>query len=389
MNKKFTIGIIIVTVLLGTTLWEYTALGKGKNLHVKVAEIKMGDIKSYLSTSAVIKSKKIKEYYGLQLRVRKVNVKAGDKVKKGQVLVIYDTADLDNAIRQARLNYSSALLQKKMLEKAKREGSELDNEIIELESQIGDLYSTFSDSSEFQEKLVELKQRRALIKPVTEEQIQQAENAVVIAKIGLDSASGKLKGDSGKILAEFDGVITSVNAVEGGVVNPMLPAVVEMDLSNLKAVVSVGKFDASRLRIGQGAEVKTGAGLIKGKVSFIEPVAKKVVSPTGGDTMLNAEIELLEETQGLKVDFDTDVNILVGEAYNVVKLPSEAIKNDKEDRNFIYIYKDGRAYERSVKLGIQSEMEAEIVEGLKPGEKVILNPPAWIKNGLLVKESEN
>ncbi|MDP4088841.1 MAG: efflux RND transporter periplasmic adaptor subunit [Bacillota bacterium] len=389
MNRKATVVFFIVIILCGTLLWKYSASGMARNLSVKTAIIERGDVKSYLSTNAVIKSKLTREYYGLQLKVSRVNIKIGDSVKKGQVLVTYDVSDLDSAIKQAQLNYCNAVLQKKLLENANKELQDLDVEIEALESRMGEASFGLIDTMELksvQSRLAESRQKRAVMKPVSREMLEQAENAISLSAIALNTAKTKLGAGRGRMTAEFDGIITAVNAVEGYPGNPALPAVVEMDLNKLKAVISVGKYDASRIKVGQEAEVKTDSGMIKGKVTFVEPVAKKVMSPTGGDTMLSAEIDLPEGAEKLKVDFDTDAHILTGEAFNVVKVPSEAIRTDKEGRFFVYMLKDGKASEKAIKIGLQSEMEAEAAEGLMPGDKVILNPGAALKDGLTVRE---
>ena len=90
----FVLGIIISFPII---------LGKknDKSISVKTSNVEIGDISSHLNTTATIKSKTIKEYYGPQLKANKVNFKVGDSVKTRDVIVSYDIQDISNAIKQA------------------------------------------------------------------------------------------------------------------------------------------------------------------------------------------------------------------------------------------------------------------------------------------------
>lgn len=65
----------------------------------------------YISTT--VKSKSNKEYYGLQAKIKKINVHVGDNVRIGDTLVIYETQDLASTVNQAQIQYENSVLQKK------------------------------------------------------------------------------------------------------------------------------------------------------------------------------------------------------------------------------------------------------------------------------------
>jgi HlyD family secretion protein len=397
MKKRIIIGILIIILLGGGFFARRSAASRVRFTQVKAGAVTVGDVKSYLSTTAVIKSKNSKDYYGQQLRVSKVNVKVGDSVRAGQVLVSFDASDLNNSVRQAEIQYNNAVLSKQMLvnsnNEVKNKIADIDKQISEIDKQItevkkGQNPTDAAKLTQLETQKTQLKQTRDSIKPISNEQLKQSDNQIALAKIALDSARARVSDGKENIVAEFDGVVTAVNVVEGGMGNLAQPAVTVQDIENLKAVVSVGKYDAEKIRLDQPAEVRDSRGMLKGKVSFIDPVAKKSMGASGAETSLNTEIDILDRAESLRVDFDTDINILLGEKTNVIKVPAEAVKSDKSGNAYVFVIEEGRAVERPVKLGLQSDMEAEVLEGLKDGERVILNPVAAIKSGTPVTEDE-
>jgi HlyD family secretion protein len=400
MKRKTIIWILVLAVIGSVIIFRMSNKNKVKDVGVKTAQVQQGDIKAYLSTTGTVKSKSSKDYYPLQGKVKKVNVKVGDAVTTGQVLVEYDVMDPNLAVKQAQIQYDNSVLQKKILQNSdnqiKNNISDLDKQISDLDKQIEELQKSpeglqkLADMKDPNNPIVKrqtLKNTRDSLKPISNEQYKQADNAIALAKLGLDSAKQNLSKSQDKIVADIDGVVTALTAVEGTAAMAAQPAVTVQNLENLKVLVSVGKYDANRIKLDQEATVKSGDKELKAKVAAIDPAAKKSVSATGAETTLGVEIDILERAENLKIDFDTDVDVLLGQVNNVVKVPAESIRTNKAGKTFIYAVENGKAVEREVKLGLQSDMEAQIVEGAKAGEKVILNPSENIKSGTAVKET--
>ncbi len=143
-----------------------------------------------------------------------------------------------------------------------------------------------------------------------------------------------------------------------------------------------------KVKKGMKAVVKDNDKKYEGKVDFIAPTAKKAAKETGAnDVTLDCEIYLPKNSaKDLRIGFDVDVDILLGESKNVLKLPLESIKTDKYNKSHVYVVEEGKVKEKLVQLGTQSDMEAEIISGLKLGEKVIVNPNSSIRTGVSVQE---
>lgn len=383
MKKKIIIWIIIIVVIGGFISYRVANKNKAKVIQVKTVTVVQGEVKSYLSTTGTIKSKNSKDYFPLQGKVKKVNVKVGDTVNKGAILVEYEVADANVAVKQTQIQYDNAVLSKKMLT---NNNNDIKNQIIDLDKQIAEAEN--SSDPRILANAPALKERRKALKPISDEQFKQSDNAIALAKIALDNAKQNLSKSQDKIMAEADGVVTAVNIIEGATSMAAAQAAVTVqDIYNLKAIVSVGKYDANKIQVGQEAIVKSGDKEYKARVSVVDPAAKKAVSATGSETTLGIEIDILDKAEGLKIDFDADVDILLGQVNNVVKVPAESVKTNKEDKAFVYIVDGNKAVEKEVKLGLQSDMESQVVEGVKAGDKVILNPGETVKSGTFVKEA--
>jgi HlyD family secretion protein len=397
MKRKIIIWVVIIAAAAGLLTLRTFNKDKEKYVAVKTEKIVQGDIKAYLSTTGTIKSKSSKDYFSLQGKVRSVNVKVGDSVSKGQILVQYEGIDPNIAVRQAQIQYDNAVLAKQIQVNSnndiKYRMEELDKQLAELDSQIEEARKNPQQDAvrivTLGTQRTQLKQSRDTIRaPFSNEQLKQSENAIALAKINLDSAKQNLSRNQDKLTAEADGVVTAVNVVQGATSMPSAqPAVTVQDLNSLKALVAVGKYDANKVQMDQEALVKSGGKEYKGKVSFIDPAAKKTVSATGAETSLGIEVDILDSPTGLKVDFDADVDILLGQVNSVTKAPAESVRTNKEGKAFVYIVEGNKAIEKEVRLGLQSDMDVQIIEGVKVGDKVILNPGESVKDGTFIKET--
>lgn len=378
MKKKVIIyGVIVIAIISGLFLFRNGNRENGINVRTALAT--SGELKSYLSTTGTVKSQNSKEYYGFQGKVLEVRVKVGDQVEAGDLLVRYETQDLESTVRQAQIQYDNAVLQRNELE---NQNKSISDKIGELNETIRDLEEEGADKS----VIKQLEQQRDALTPISSERLKQAENSVTLAKISLDSAKDKLSQNQSTLKAEVSGVVTSVNVVEGAMGNVSQPAVVVQDIENLKAIVALGKYDADKIELGQEALIKGGGAVYTGVVAFIDPVAKKSVGAAGGETSLEIQINILEKAPKLRVEFDVDLDILIGESNNVVKVPLESVKIEKGNKNIVYVVEDNVAKERTVTTGLQTATEIEILTGIKAGEKVILNPSTQIKDGITVVE---
>lgn len=390
--KKKVIAIIIAVVVVGG-VFGLNRINRARNQgsSVKTSEVTQGDLQVYLSSTALVKSQEVKDYYGAQAKVTKVNVKVGDIVKKGDVLVTYDQQDLNTQVKQAEIQYNNALLQKQDLvnqnNDIKNKIAEYDKNIKEINAKIEKIKDDPFEIDSLQilnQDKANQEQKKAALVPISDTKLQQADNSINSAKLTLDNANSNLSKGVSSITADIDGVVTAVNVAEGAIGNIQQAAVTVQNIANLKVTLSLSRYDAAKVTIGQDALIKNNGKEYKGKVSYISPTAEVSKTSTSGEANLSVDINITDVNPELKIGFEADVDILLNEAKNVIKVPTESLKTDKTGKSVIYIVEDNKAVEKEVTKGIQSDTEVQ-VEGVTTGAKVILNPTDTIKDGTLVK----
>jgi len=90
---------------------------------------------------------------------------------------------------------------------------------------------------------------------------------------------------------------------------------------------------------------------------------------TGG-TAFTVEGLISQSDEEYRIGMNGDVEIIVAEIENVPILPLSSLIDDTH----VYVQTDKSFEKRSVKLGLQSDTEAEIINGLKVGDRVALTP---------------
>ena len=386
MKKKIIWAVIILAAVSSIT---YLGLrGKKTSVNqVKTKEAALGDIESFLSTTGTVKSKTRDEYFSQSLKIKKVNVQVGDKVQAGDVIASYDTSDMDLQVKTLALQYDNAVLSKNDLYNQNKQADDLikniDKQITGLKNQLTSAKDQVTIEA-ISKSIQDLETSKSKVVKMSSERLQQADNSVSLSKLSLDSAKDKLNKAKEGIKVKNAGVVTDLNIKDDSMPNSMSPAAVVQDLSKLYAELLVSKYDANNIKLGQQCIVKLRDKEYKGQVTKIDPAATASVSASGQTTNLGVNVDILENTPDLKVDFDVDVDILIGSAKNVIKIPGESIVTDKDGLNSVFIYENGKAAEKKVTLGVQSDTEAEVKEGIKEKDIVILNPTASIENGAAV-----
>ncbi|MDI9514980.1 MAG: biotin/lipoyl-binding protein [Clostridiaceae bacterium] len=373
--KKRIIIITIIAIIVIVTAVNLFGKDRTNAQLVRITKAEMGDIQSWLSTNALIQSNDVKNYFGTSgLKVKNIHVEVGDAVKKGDIILEYDLFDLETAVKQAEIQYENALLNLADLISQKEQ---IEEDMADLEAEI--LRLDGSTDPQDLATLQTLIQKRDAIQTISDEKIKLMNNSVELAKIGLDSARSRLDEVKDGLVSDIDGRITALNAEEGAPLGMTQPAVVIQDLNSLKGVIQLGKYDAAKIQIGQRAILEYSSNVYEGIVSFISPAASTDL--TAMNTYLKAEIDIKNPDALLRVNFDVDADILVGEVKNVLKIPVECIKYDKSYNTSVFVVEDGIANLTQVSLGLQSESEVEVLEGLQPGDRVVINPSMNLTDG--------
>lgn len=182
------------------------------------------------------------------------------------------------------------------------------------------------------------------------------------------------------IVAEFNGVVTEMNAVEG-----KTPAVGEQlfkleSTEDVKVSISVSKYDLEKIKEGQKAIVTIGANTYEGEVSKIDKMATKNNS---GASVVNADIKILNPDENIFLGVEAKISVSTSKSEAALLVPFSAVNTDMEG-SFVYAVENGIIVKKPVQTGISSDLDIEIIEGLKEGDQILTEVNSSIMEGMEV-----
>jgi len=178
--------------------------------------------------------------------------------------------------------------------------------------------------------------------------------------------------DKFKIKSPIDGTIEECNIKVGGVVSPdpRLAAYRVVAFKNLKVSAEVSEAYSAKVRVGDNLLV-TFPDINKSyeaKVNFVS----KYINPTNRTFMM--ETKLLEGINDLKANMLAIIQINDYHTDNAVQVPMNVVQTDLTG-SYVYVIrpkdKFSAAYKQPVVLGNSYNGVAEVLQGLKIGDKII------------------
>lgn len=160
------------------------------------------------------------------------------------------------------------------------------------------------------------------------------------------------------------------------------------DPADLEVVVDVLSSDAVAIRPGAPmllAAGGEGAGRWRARVRTVEPSGFTKVSPLGVEEQrVNVIGTLLDPPGALGDRFRVEAQIVLWEDDDVLKVPAGALFREG-DGWAVFVVEEARARRRPVRLGHRNPDEAEVTDGLRPGETVIVHPSDAVRDGARVR----
>lgn len=296
-------------------------------------------------------------------QVRQLHVRLGEAIKAGALLVSLDSDTGRNAVQQAE----AALAQQ--VATARRARIELDAARREAERQqrllAGDATTPF-DKEKADTDLARLE---------AEQQIQDA----ILAQKRADLVDRQLKLTFTRVSAPIDGEVVSIAVQEGQTVNaiqaaPTLLTLAQLETMTVKARITEAEIGLVRTgQLGRVTTLATNARRYEGKVRVIQPIPERI----GNALFYNVLLEVDNADHRLLSDMTVQVELEVARASQAPALNVFALAS--RDNRGLYTVQvlgaDGVATPRRVRVGIRDATHAQILEGLAPGERVLLAPP--------------
>ena len=305
---------------------------------VKADTVKVGPISAYILTNTTLEAQRqvdiVARVNGI---VKSIRAEEGDEVRRNQVLARLDETEL-------RLNLQRA---KAQLENNRR---------------------LFERAKEMFAKNL-----------ISKEEYDNAQFQYETSKSQYESARVQL--EYATIRAPVDGIITARNVEVGDYVTVNRVVYSMADYDTLFARIHIPEKDIVKIHPGQEAKIRVEAfpgRAFRGRVKIISPV----VDPTSGTVKVT--VEIVRGRSPLLPGMFASVYIVTETHPNAVIIPKKALILESEtDR--VFVYDNGVARLRDIKVGLSEGDKLEVLEGLKPGELVITVGQEGLRDGAAVR----
>ncbi len=359
-------------------------------LKVRVAYVQRGPIRSLVSTNGKIEPiQNFEAHAPISTTVKRVLVKEGDHVRKGQLLLQLDDDDIRTQAARAQAQVKAAQADQSALSTGgtQEEVLTLNSQLVKARSARDAAQRNLDAFRRLQQEgaaspgevrqaedtlqraqadmtLLEQKQKDRYSKPET----ARIEAQGAGAQAAYDAAENALLKSS--VRASFDGMVYSLPVKPGAFVQAGELLLQEADLSRVLVRAFVDEPDVGRLQIGQKVEVIWDAlpgRTWTGTVATVPSTVKLRVSRNVGETTCvidNHDLRLLPNV-------NVGVTIVIAEHNNVLTLQRDALRID-DTKPYVFKIVDHHVRRQTIEFSLQNLTRVEITSGLSEGDAVAL-----------------
>jgi HlyD family secretion protein len=379
-------------------------------------------------------------------RLERIKLDEGDFVKQGNVVASIDPLPLNTAVKEALGKLAEAKAQRqgvatlrpkseKLAQSRSRISAAIANQ-LQAEARVAQAQAALAQAQRDTQRSQELaakgaiprqdKERAELNQTTRAKELESAVLAVSAAAKEVEAAQAELKllqkeqRDPDYLLKVYDAQIASIEAqlsklqddasrtniyspIDGRVlrilqkssnfVSEGTPLIKVGNPKDLELVIDVLSQDALKIKPGDSILIEQGNNIqnstqnsLKAEVRLIEPSAFTKVSALGVEEQrVNVIGDFIDSASFFGDAYRVDVQIVVWEGKNVLKVPLSSIFRCDDNNWCVFIVKDRKAHRKTVEIGNRSNYEVEIRQGLNQNDIVILYPSEQIEPGVAVK----
>lgn len=327
--------------------------------------------------------------------MRRINVKVGDTVKKGQIVAVLEPLQsqaLDprsRATAQAAVSSAEATL-KAAIERervAKADAGYIEQRRERLKA----LYAKGSISKDQFDQIDSEAQKARALQDSAAAEVNVARSELERAKITLQNFTARNSGhDSVAISAPLSGSVFRVYRESEGAVNMGEPLIDIGDVKNLEVRVEVLSSDAVKIKKGTPVLFKRWGRdePLAGIVRLIEPAGFTKISSLGVEeqrVLVIVDITSPPEKWNVLGDgFRMEAHFIIWEGKDILQVPTSALFRSGTGWA-VFVEEKGKARKRMVEVGQKNGLAAEILSGLKEKEKVVAYPEDSISDGTKIR----
>ena len=340
--------------------------------------------------------------------VEKVLAVEGQAVRRGQVILTLDAAEVRAQLAQARANLIAAQTESKNaraggapdevaqlqgdLEKARVSVANLERTQQALEKLVAKQAATLDELAQNQAALAEA---RATL------QTLQLRNAALAQRATADVGKANLrerqaqeqvraleeKVRSATVIAKADGTLYSLPVRAGDYVKVGDTLAEMADLGHVRVRAFVDEPDLGWLEPNQVIQVSWDAKPGRTWTGRTEMVPKQVVARgtrSVGEVLCSVDNDKLE----LLPNVNVEVRIQVRDRRGALVVPRAAVRYDN-GKHSVFVYDGDKVHRREISVGVASATKYEVLAGLKDGDRVALPGDQELRDGMDIRATED
>ncbi|MGB9824789.1 MAG: efflux RND transporter periplasmic adaptor subunit [Candidatus Hydrothermia bacterium] len=342
---------ILLVLIVGLNIKK----AKGRVIKLDATVVQYGKIEEIVRADGEIKAEKQVDIGSdIMGRIEKIYVRLGDYVKKGDTLCVIDRKSYEAKVNSLRATLNDI---KNKLEKAQKDFERISN-LYEK----GLVSETDFENAKLQYESLKSQYESTLYS------LQDAEYQLSKTVI-LSPISGKVIG-----LNKEEGEIV----VMGTVNNPATVIMTIAELSKMKVDAYVDESEVVKVKNGQPVRIRVTAypdKVFRGIVKALAASPTQSTSSTNISSGITYPVEIsIVDTGTLYPGMSATCEIITARKDTALKVPVQALGKEKTGEDYLYTIKNGIARKTYVKVGLIASNEAEVLEGLNPGDTIAIGP---------------
>jgi HlyD family secretion protein len=378
------VGGVGAVVLLGMLLSAYVSSDRSVDAaRLRIATVDRGTLVRDAAVNGRVVAAVSPTLYAPAASTVTLKINAGDSVKKGDVLAVLESPELANELQreQATLEQLEAeVARQRILAEQQKLVAQRDADEAEVARLGAERILTRTQKGHAAGAIAEVELLRAQDAMKSAEiRARQAAKAATLGRedVALETrtrvsqlqrqkllvADVQRRVDGLTVRSPVDGVVGTLAVADRSVVAANASLMTVVDLSRLEVELEIPETYAEDLGLGMAAEVTLGAQKATGKLSAMSP---EVV-----DNRVLARVRLDGQPAGLRQNQRVSARILIEERPDVLRVARGPFVEEHGGR-FAYVMEGDIAVRRPVRLGATSASAVEILEGLQPGDRVVV-----------------
>ena len=366
---------VILAIGAAVGAWEWRRVSAEPTSRWVTAPVTTGDIEDTVTALGNLQPKNYVDV-GAQVsgQLTKIDVAVGDKVKQGDLL-----AEIDPVVLEAKVTADQAALASLQAQVVDR-SVQLDLASKQLARQQNLMRDNATSQDALQTAEATLRSNKAQLAAL-QAQVKQAQSTLDADQANLGFT---------KIYAPMSGTVVSLSAQQGQTINATQSAPIILriaDLATMTVWTQVSEADVPRLKIGMGAYFTTlgdQAQRWPGKLQQIQPTPDIV----NNVVLYPALFDVANPDGKLMTQMSAQVFFVVADVKNAVTVPVAALhapaagtqgstgamsdQDDAKPYEVRVMGANGRPERRQVWIGVSNRASAEVLNGLNPGDVVVI-----------------